>query len=177
MINAAYSRGTNNITAGLGNNYISLYNSFDNNTINGGIGDDVISIYSSRGNNTIEAGDGNDSIDARFARGDNLLTGGIGDDTIQLWRTSGINTLNYSNDDGTDSVSAFRGGIGGDILSFTDIPNIDLVSVGKVTEIRLGDGIADNTGFGTGYLLITLNSTPTANLTADNFQNTAFFLS
>jgi hypothetical protein len=25
--------------------------------------------------------------------------------------------------------------------------------------------------------LITLNSTPTANLTADNFQNTAFFLS
>jgi hypothetical protein len=65
----------------------------------------------------------------------------------------------------------------GDIISFTDIPNIDLVSNGSATEVRVGDGIADNVDFGTGGLLMTLNGSVTANFTLDNFQNTAFLLS
>ncbi|MBS9383573.1 MAG: hypothetical protein HEQ24_04810 [Dolichospermum sp. BR01] len=50
-------------------------------------------------------------------------------------------------------------GVGGDKLNFTGIANFDVVTLGANTEVRIGDGIGGNTGFGTGQLLTTLSST------------------
>ncbi|MFM6340578.1 MAG: hypothetical protein ACKPFJ_06455 [Dolichospermum sp.] len=50
-------------------------------------------------------------------------------------------------------------GIGGDKLNFTGIANFDVIISGTSTLVRVGDGIIDNAGFGTGQLLVTLSDT------------------
>ena len=50
-------------------------------------------------------------------------------------------------------------GVGGDKLNFTGIANFDVRTLGANTEIRIGDGIGSNTGFGNGQLLVTLSAT------------------
>ncbi|NJR75956.1 MAG: hypothetical protein HC773_24835 [Scytonema sp. CRU_2_7] len=42
---------------------------------------------------------------------------------------------------------------------FNGISAIDIVQVGSNTQFRLGDGTANNDGFGTGNLLLTLVDT------------------
>jgi hypothetical protein len=42
------------------------------------------------------------------------------------------------------------------LLSLSGVFAIDVVKAGKNTQFRLSDGIAGNTGFGKGELLITL---------------------
>ncbi|MBD2294111.1 hypothetical protein H6G06_11575 [Anabaena sphaerica FACHB-251] len=50
-------------------------------------------------------------------------------------------------------------GVGGDKLNFSGITNLDVITLGANTEVRIGDGIGGNTGFGTGELLATLSAT------------------
>ncbi|AFW93265.1 tryptophan-rich domain-containing protein [Anabaena sp. 90] len=88
------------------------------------------------------------------------FNGGLGNDTLYLGlNDNAVDNVNYASGDGTDTVYQFVRGDGGDKLNFTGIANLDVVTLGANTEVRIGDGIAANTGFGTGQLLITLSST------------------
>jgi Ca2+-binding RTX toxin-like protein len=161
----------------------------DDNLLLGGAGDDIL--VGDGGNNTVDSGAGNDyiSINDSF-RGSynhvNTVQGGTGNDTIVLGRNSFENqdTLYYTNGDGTDEINDFKvinppmpdEYLYNDIISFNDIPYIDLVQNSGDTEIRLGDGIVDNMGFGTGDLLMKLVNVSATDLTATNFENTNFLL-
>jgi hypothetical protein len=88
------------------------------------------------------------------------FNGGLGNDTLYLGlNDNAVDNVNYASGDGTDTVYQFVRGVGGDKLNFTGIANLDVVTLGANTEVRIGDGIAANTGFGTGQLLTTLSST------------------
>ncbi|MEA5569275.1 hypothetical protein [Anabaena sp. UHCC 0399] len=67
--------------------------------------------------------------------------------------------VKYTFGDGTDTIYQFVRGVGGDQLQFTDIAKIDVVKSGTSTQLRIGDGLAGNTGFGTGQLLATISGT------------------
>jgi Ca2+-binding RTX toxin-like protein len=85
------------------------------------------------------------------------LVGGTGNDT--LTGGAGSDTIRYSSGDGQDRINGFAIGAGGDILSFSGIAAIDVRIVSGNTQFHVGDGIAGNTGFGTGSLLLTLAAT------------------
>ncbi|MBS3029552.1 MAG: calcium-binding protein [Dolichospermum sp. DET50] len=90
----------------------------------------------------------------------NILTGGVGNDTIYLGLNDGsVDIVNYALNvnDGSDLVYQFVRGVGGDKIQFTGVANIDVVTSGANTMLRIGDGIMSNTGFGTGQLLVTLS--------------------
>jgi hypothetical protein len=88
------------------------------------------------------------------------FNGGLGNDTLYLGlNDNAVDNVNYASGDGTDTVYQFVRGVGGDKLNFTGIANLDVVTLGANTEVRIGDGIAANTGFGTGQLLVTLSGT------------------
>jgi hypothetical protein len=70
-----------------------------------------------------------------------------------------VDIVNYALNDGTDTVYEFVRGVGGDQIQFTGITNIDVVTSGSNTLLRLGDGITGNSGFGSGQLLVTLSAT------------------
>jgi hypothetical protein len=85
------------------------------------------------------------------------LTGGIGNDTLSLGNNDNSpDTVFYFRGNSSDVGKEFVRGKGGDLLSFSGIANINVMKLGTNTEFRIGDGIADNAGFGTGDLLITL---------------------
>ena len=67
--------------------------------------------------------------------------------------------VNYASGDGADTVYQFVRGVGGDKLNFIGITNLDVVTLGANTQVRIGDGIGNNTGFGTGRLLVSLSAT------------------
>jgi len=93
------------------------------------------------------------------ANGD-TFNGGLGNDTLYLGlNDNAVDNVNYASGDGTDTVYQFVRGDGGDKLNFTGIANLDVVTLGANTEVRIGDGIGGNTGFGTGQLLVTLSGT------------------
>jgi hypothetical protein len=87
------------------------------------------------------------------------LTGGLGNDTLNLGSDTNTDTVFYSQGDGYDIVTRFVRGRGGDLLSFSNIPYLDVVRVNSNTELRVGDGVAGNAGFGSGELLMTLQGT------------------
>ncbi|MEP0873379.1 hypothetical protein NDA01_26825 [Trichocoleus desertorum AS-A10] len=91
--------------------------------------------------------------------GSDMLVGGQGNDALNLGSDMNSDTVQYNNGDGTDTVYQFVRGMGGDQMSFSGINYIDVRTVGTSTEFRMGDGIQNNTGFGTGALLVTLNGT------------------
>jgi hypothetical protein len=158
-----------------GNDSVSFSSGFveiKNVIFDGDAGDDFVSI-AGNGNKTIDTGIGNDSIE--LLGGYNLITGGKENDIIKITSISGNDTLNYTNGEGSDTIFGFTKSA--DVIVFTDILDIDLVTIGTATEIRIGDGIAGNTGFGSGDLLITLKDISVVSLTADNFQDTDFLLS
>jgi hypothetical protein len=136
---------------------------------------------SAGGLTSIDGGFGDDTI--FVGERDVLVVGGVGDDRVDGAAVTGDITfdagdgLEYTNGDGSDIITRFRAGNSDDVISFADIPDIDLVLVGTDTQIHLGDGIAGNTGFSKGDLLTTSNNVVATDLTADNFQNTDFFLS
>lgn len=70
-----------------------------------------------------------------------------------------MDIVNFAAGNGVDTVYQFVRGASGDRLNLTGIPNLDVISLGANTEVRVGDSIANNTGFGTGQLLITLSGT------------------
>ena len=88
------------------------------------------------------------------------FNGGLGNDTLYLGlNDNSVDNVNYILGDGTDTVYQFVRGVGGDKLNFTGIANFDVITSGTSTLVRVGDGIAANTGFGTGQLLVTLSET------------------
>ncbi|MBW4491206.1 MAG: hypothetical protein KME12_25900 [Trichocoleus desertorum ATA4-8-CV12] len=91
--------------------------------------------------------------------GSDMLVGGQGNDVLTLGSDMNSDTVQYNNGEGTDTVHQFIRGMGGDQMSFSWINYIDVSTVGTSTEFRVGDGIQNNTGFGTGTLLVTLNGT------------------
>ncbi|MFN7202543.1 MAG: hypothetical protein ACK5VD_10190, partial [Aphanizomenon sp.] len=88
------------------------------------------------------------------------FNGGLGNDTLYLGlNDNAVDNVNYILGDATDTVYQFVRGVGGDKLNFTGIANFDVITSGTSTLVRVGDGIAANTGFGTGQLLVTLSET------------------
>ena len=93
----------------------------------------------------------------------NILTGGLGNDNLYLGlNDAAVDIVNYASGDGADTVYQFVRGVGGDKLNFTGITNLDVITSGTSTLVRIGDGIGGNTGFATGQLLVTLSGTASA---------------
>jgi len=88
--------------------------------------------------------------------GADILVGGTGNDTFILGNDSAGDRVVYNFGDGSDAVNQFVRGAGGDVLQFNGISSIDVVTSGLNTLFRLGDGVAGNSGFGGGTLLVTL---------------------
>jgi ELWxxDGT repeat protein len=107
--------------------------------------------------------------------GADVITAGLGDDSILLGVDTAADTVNYTSGDGSDTISNFVRGPGGDILQFTGISSIDVRVSGTSTQFRIGDGIFGNAGFGTGSLLLT--TTATSGFTLTNVGVNLFNLS
>ncbi len=92
--------------------------------------------------------------------GADTLSGGVGNDSLYLGLNDRVvDNVKYAAGDGTDTIYEFVRGVGGDKLNFTGIAKLDVVKLGTDTQLRVGDGIVGNTGFGTGQLLVTLSAT------------------
>jgi hypothetical protein len=101
------------------------------------------------GDDTLTGGSGND-----------LLLGNEGNDQLYLGAEDGVvDIVKYAFGDGADTLYQFVRGVGGDQIQFTGITNIDVVTSGSNTLLRLGDGTTGNADFGTGELLVTLSGT------------------
>lgn len=97
--------------------------------------------------------------------GADTLTGGLGNDNLSLGLNDGATDLiNYNSGDGRDRVIQFE--INNDQFFFTGVSDIDVVVSGSSTQLRLGDGITGNAGFGNGDILVTL--VDTTGFTASN---------
>jgi Ca2+-binding RTX toxin-like protein len=131
-------------------------------TLNGGDGNDQLRGGSGRdvlngenGDDTLDGGAGNDTLTG--GNGRDLFIGGVGNDTLNF--DADQDTFVYTSGDGTDVVKQFSRGMNGDFMSFMNIPFIDVVRSGSNTEFRLSDGIANNSNFGKGALLVKLQGT------------------
>jgi Ca2+-binding RTX toxin-like protein len=135
-------------------------------------------IFGLDGNDSINGGDGDDYLDG--GSGADILTGGPGNDALfgaagndTLTGGGGRDTIHYRSGHGSDRVNGFTLGSSGDILSFSGIAAIDVVQSGANTQLRSGNGIAGDAGFGTGALLITLaNTSFTAAHVSTNISST-----
>ncbi|WP_277884070.1 S8 family serine peptidase [Nostoc sp. FACHB-280] len=171
------------LKGGAGND--TIYGSFGDDIIDGQDGDDKLygddKDFPGRnptegGNDEIFGGTGNDYIDTGFGNdkawggagndtiyggaGLDILSGEAGNDSLYLGlNDNAVDTVKYASGDGTDTIYQFVRGVGGDKLQFTGIANIDVVKSGTSTQLRIGDGLAGNTGFGTGQLLATISGT------------------
>jgi Ca2+-binding RTX toxin-like protein len=125
----------------------------NNDDIYGGDGSDILS--GGFGNDYLFGGGGNDTLND--GAGSDILVGGIGNDAIALTNDGFSNTILYTNGDGSDTVQNFLRSR--DIVSFSGIAAIDVVKSGNSTQLRLSDGVSNNTGFGKGALLVTLTGT------------------
>jgi cyclophilin family peptidyl-prolyl cis-trans isomerase len=106
--------------------------------------------------NVLIGGAGNDILNG--GAGADILIGGVGNDNLSLGlNDNAIDNVNYVLGGGVDTVTQFIRGIGGDKLNFSGITNLDVKTSGTSTQIRVGDGIGGNAGFGTGMLLVTLS--------------------
>ncbi|MEA5575695.1 hypothetical protein [Anabaena sp. UHCC 0451] len=114
-------------------------------------------LYGRDGDDTLTGGAANDLLSG--GAGNDNLTGGLGNDRLYLGTDTVTDVVNYNSGDGFDSVFNFVRGIGGDRLNFTGINYIDVRVSGTSTQFRLGDGVADNAGFGKGALLLTTSAT------------------
>ena len=108
--------------------------------------------------------------------------GGIDNDILNLGFKDGAkDSVLYAKGDGVDVINQFVKGI--DKLAFTGISFIDVKVSGNDTQLRLGNGIAGDTGFGVGSLLETIKGVTgftSAHLgvcgTSVDLSNTAKFL-
>ncbi|MEI3650108.1 MAG: DUF4347 domain-containing protein [Dolichospermum lemmermannii FEM_B0920] len=124
-----------------------------------GTGNDLNNrITGNTGNNVLTGGLGNDTLTGNA--GADTLIGGFGNDSLYLGlNDNAVDNVNYVLGDATDTVYQFVRGVGGDKLNFTGIASFDVITSGTSTLVRVSDGIAANTGFGTGQLLVTLSGT------------------
>jgi Ca2+-binding RTX toxin-like protein len=110
-------------------------------------------IVGNSGNNLISGGAGNDILTGNT--GSDILVGNDGNDTLNLGLNDGVaDIIRYTAWDGSDTINQFVKGT--DKLAFTGISFIDVIVSGTDTQLRLGNGIAGDTGFGTGTLLETI---------------------
>ncbi|MBD2692064.1 DUF4347 domain-containing protein [Anabaena catenula] len=108
--------------------------------------------------NTLTGGAGIDTLTGNA--GADTLIGGLGNDIQSLGlNDNAVDIVKYALNDGADTITQFVRGVGGDKFQFTGIANIDVVTSGANTLLRIGDGTIGNTGFGTGQLLATLSGT------------------
>ncbi|MBD2417171.1 DUF4347 domain-containing protein [Anabaena cylindrica FACHB-243] len=106
--------------------------------------------------NTLIGGAGVDTLTGNA--GADTLIGGTGNDKLNLGLNDGaVDIVNYAFGDGADTITQFVRGVGGDKLNFTGITNLDVITSAANTQVRIGDGIGGNSGFGTGQLLATLS--------------------
>ncbi|WP_339381813.1 calcium-binding protein [Dendronalium phyllosphericum] len=162
------------LRGGLGND--TIYGSFGDDIIDGQDGNDKLygddKDFPSRniaegGNDVIFGGIGDDYINGGYGNdvlfgdaGKDQILGGAGNDSLYLGlNDNAVDIIKYASGDGTDTIYQFVCGVGGDQLQFTGIANIDVVKSATNTQLRLSDGLAGNSGFGTGQLLATFSST------------------
>jgi Ca2+-binding RTX toxin-like protein len=108
--------------------------------------------------NILTGGLGNDILNG--GAGADTIIGGLGNDNLYLGlNDAAVDIVNYASGDGADTLYQFVRGVGGDKLNFTDITNLDVITSGTSTLVRVGDGIGGNTGFATGQLLVNLSGT------------------
>ncbi|WP_071189786.1 calcium-binding protein [Trichormus sp. NMC-1] len=108
--------------------------------------------------NTLTGGAGVDTLNGNA--GADTLIGGLGNDILSLGlNDNAVDIVKYALNDGADTITQFVRGVGGDKFQFTGIANIDVVTSGSNTLLRIGDGTIGNSGFGTGQLLATLSGT------------------
>jgi hypothetical protein len=125
-------------------------------------GDDIITGSNSTGYNDLFGEDGDDIINSGTAAQYNYIIGGNGNDQINLNTTQELmDIIIYESGAGKDTVNNFIRGRNemNDQVHFKGIQNVDVVSNGGNTELRIGDGITGNAGFGTGTLLVELKGT------------------
>jgi Ca2+-binding RTX toxin-like protein len=145
--------GTGNID-GIGNSSNNnIFGNSGNNSLVGSDGNDIINAR--QGNDILDGGVGNDILNA--GTGADTLTGGVGNDILFLGVDAATDVVNYALGDGVDRVFQFVRGASGDILNFSGITDIDVVTLGANTQFRLSDGIDGNNDFGKGQLLVTLS--------------------
>lgn len=143
----------------------------DGDIMNGANGHDII--YGMNGNDIISGGVGNDTIYG--GNGSDTLYGGTGDDIFHLGENDNVQDIvGYVAGNGRDTVYNFIGGYGGDEIRFEDIANIDVVVLGSTVQLRVGNGIAGDSGFGTGDLLMTLSNVNMSGLTANDLIDINF---
>ena len=119
--------------------------------LQGGFGDDLLD--GGAGNDDLKGADGKDILTGNS--GSDILVGGIGNHILNLGFKDGAkDTVLYAKGDGVDIINQFAKGI--DKLGFKGINFIDIKVSGLDTQIRLGNGIAGDAGFGTGTLLETI---------------------
>ncbi len=151
-----------------------------NDTLSGGNGNDIL--VGGGGNDVLNGGAGNDlflrELPAPANAIDQVTPPGILNQAPRIFQSLGLDTVNM--DEGQDtfvytpqqliapnvqeldkgfSVNQFTIGPGGDFLGFQKVTFVDVVQVGNNTEFRVGDGIANDAGFGAGALLVTINGT------------------
>jgi parallel beta-helix repeat protein len=126
-----------------------------NNTITGNAAANIL--RGEAGNDTLIGGAGNDTL--RGGLGSDTLIGGLGNDTLSLGNDSAVDIVRYAVGDGSDTISRFVRGVGGDQIRFTGIGSIDVIRLGSNTHLRMSDGITGNSGFGSGQLLANLSGT------------------
>ncbi|WP_016952608.1 ExeM/NucH family extracellular endonuclease [Anabaena sp. PCC 7108] len=128
-------------------------------------------IIGNSGNNILIGGDGNDKLTG--GTGADILFGGVGNDALYLGANDGfIDVVHYAAGDGLDTIYQFERNATGDHLEFSGIDNIDVVTFGANTQLRISDGTMGNLGFGTGQLLITLSAT--SGFTSTNVNENLF---
>jgi len=107
-------------------------------------------IAGNSGNNLLSGGGGNDILTGNA--GSDILVGNDGNDTLNLGLNDGVaDIIRYTAWDGSDTINQFVKG--SDKLAFTGISFIDVIVSGSDTQLRLGNGIAGDAGFGAGSLL------------------------
>jgi Ca2+-binding RTX toxin-like protein len=141
-------------------NTVTFLNDLDNNVRGFANSDDVINgqggndtIRGMNGDDLLRGGDGNDVLDGEV--GADILIGNAGNDTLHLGGGRDVDTVIYRSGDGTDIIHQFDRR-DRDLLQFEGIEAIDLVVNGNSTFFRLSDGIAGNSGFGSGQILTEL---------------------
>ncbi len=136
-----------------------------NDIISGGYGNDVL--IGGTGNDILYGGLGNDILNGES--GNDTLYAGAGTDT--LTGGTGVDTFRFMSDDtglGTNTITDFQDGAGGDVLDITDVllgydgSNLDefvtLQDVGSDTHV-LVDRDGDAAQFGTETLIVLQNIT------------------
>ncbi len=149
-INGTGNTLDNTITGNSANNILN--GASGNDTLDGGAGNDFLT--GGNGADILLGGAGDDTLTG--SSGADILVGGTGNDTFILGNDSAGDRVVYNFGDGSDAVNQFVRGAGGDVLQFNGISSIDVVTSGLNTLFRLGDGVAGNSGFGGGTLLVTL---------------------